>query len=552
MQMKQATNLTRPDIRQRQRGRISNRRPFQIILILIAMTIFGLAFTLAAQAGQRPNAVTNQAGPGFTFQGHLQDNGSPVSGSCDIRAGLWDAVSGGTQAGSNQTVSNVGVVDGRFTITLNENSEFGPEAFTGQERWLQIAVRCPAGSGSYNTLQPRQPLTATPYAQSLLPGAVISGSVGGPTNAMLSLSNFDPNGVGLRIFDASLDGLFIDRAGRDGVHVGDTVDDGFFVCNAGGLLLNCIPSTSRNGVEVGIAAESGLRVTYAGTNGVEVITANTNGIKIDNAHVGVSINNPTKYGLYVADVITSGVWIENADYDGLVINSTLYGNGVLVDNAALNGVAVRDSTNAFWTRFPTADGLYVQSAGFNGVDVTGGNLAGYFGGAVQVTGGCTGCLLANFGVNTGPTPLEPGDVVVLTGSQISRVDSTPLLLEVARAEGEGAVVGVVMGRAEAVTVEHPRENEIGRRLIPREGTAEAGDYVTIVTSGLAPVRLDGLSSPLTIGQRLTAAANGAARPLQTVEVDGVSLNESAPILGIALETADTDNDGLIWVMVNPM
>jgi len=29
---------------------------------------------------------------------------------------------------------------------------------------LQIAIRCPAGSGNYTTLTPRQPLTATPYA----------------------------------------------------------------------------------------------------------------------------------------------------------------------------------------------------------------------------------------------------------------------------------------------------------------------------------------------------------------------------------------------------
>lgn len=35
---------------------------------------------------------------------------------------------------------------------------------TGEARWLQAAVRCPAGSGSFVTLAPRQPLTAAPFA----------------------------------------------------------------------------------------------------------------------------------------------------------------------------------------------------------------------------------------------------------------------------------------------------------------------------------------------------------------------------------------------------
>jgi len=112
-------------------------------------------------------------------------------------------------------------------------------------------------------------------------------------------------------------------------------------------------------------------------------------------------------------------------------------------------------------------------------------------------------------------------------------------------------VGVVMGRAEEVTVENPRPDELGTRLIPREGTAQPGEFVTIVTYGLAPVRLDSLNDQVAVGQRLTAGENGRAGTLQTVEVDGVTLNEAAPILGMAMEAGDTDGDGLVWVLVNP-
>lgn len=72
-----------------------------------------------------------------------------------------------------------------------------------------------------------------------------------------------------------------------------------------------------------------------------------------------------------------------------------------------------------------------------------------------------------------------------------------------------------------------------------------------MTYGLAPVRVGTANTSLTIGQRLTAGENGMARTLQTVEVNGVTLNEAAPTLGIALEAGDVDGDGLVWVLVNP-
>lgn len=65
--------------------------------------------------------------------------------------------------------------------------EFGASAFTGDKRWLEIAVRSPAGSGSFTTLTPRQPLTASPYALKALgvDGHSLDGSDGSPANALL-------------------------------------------------------------------------------------------------------------------------------------------------------------------------------------------------------------------------------------------------------------------------------------------------------------------------------------------------------------------------------
>ena len=67
------------------------------------------------------------------------------------------------------------MADGLFTVAL----DFGSGAFTGAARWLEIAVRCPAGSGTYTTLSPRQALTSSPYAV-FSGGAPWSGLTGVP------------------------------------------------------------------------------------------------------------------------------------------------------------------------------------------------------------------------------------------------------------------------------------------------------------------------------------------------------------------------------------
>jgi len=130
---------------------------------ILAMLLLALAVGLArAQEPQPPQgSVGIQAalGTAFTYQGQLKKAGSPISDTCDFQFSLWDASTGGTQIGSTQTKTGVSVSNGYFTIS---DLDFGADAFRGDARWLQIAVRC-TGDTSYTTL-PRQPLTAAPYA----------------------------------------------------------------------------------------------------------------------------------------------------------------------------------------------------------------------------------------------------------------------------------------------------------------------------------------------------------------------------------------------------
>ena len=43
------------------------------------------------------------------------------------------------------------MVNGLYTVVLNSGGEFGTNAFQGEARWLEMAVRV-ASSGGYNTL----------------------------------------------------------------------------------------------------------------------------------------------------------------------------------------------------------------------------------------------------------------------------------------------------------------------------------------------------------------------------------------------------------------
>lgn len=100
----------------------------------------------------------------FTYQGRLTKAGAPANGLCDFQFGLFTAESGGMQLGLTEVLDEWPVANGLFTVQLNAGGEFGAAAFDGGDRFLEIATRCPAGTGSFAPLAPRQLVTVTPYA----------------------------------------------------------------------------------------------------------------------------------------------------------------------------------------------------------------------------------------------------------------------------------------------------------------------------------------------------------------------------------------------------
>jgi endosialidase-like protein/collagen triple helix repeat protein len=102
----------------------------------------------------------------ITYQGELLKDGQLLNDSADLVFRLYDAASGGVLIGTPVSINNHQVIDGRFTVQLN----FGPGAFTGDARWIEIDLRSPSGAGSFTTLTTRQPVTAAPVALFALDG----------------------------------------------------------------------------------------------------------------------------------------------------------------------------------------------------------------------------------------------------------------------------------------------------------------------------------------------------------------------------------------------
>jgi len=173
---------------------MQRQRILGLVLALALLWLLGVQLTRAAGPPAQENVSVRYVSPlgtAFTYQGHLKHGSNPINGTCDFQFGLWDALSGGAAVGSVLDRATVSLANGLFSVP---DLDFGA-AFTGDARWLEVAVRCPAGSGSYTTLAPRQALTATPYALHArsMPWSGLTGVPFAGSGSATSLSRSDHN-----------------------------------------------------------------------------------------------------------------------------------------------------------------------------------------------------------------------------------------------------------------------------------------------------------------------------------------------------------------------
>jgi hypothetical protein len=143
-------------------------------------------------------------GTAFTYQGQLNNGGSPASGSYNLIFTLFNANTNGVAIAGPVTNGPVVVTNGLFTVTM----DFGAAVWNGETNWLQISVET-NGAATFTSLTPRQQLTPTPYAitagnvTGVVPSGGVSGTYGNAVTFSNSANQFAGNGAGLTSLNAS-------------------------------------------------------------------------------------------------------------------------------------------------------------------------------------------------------------------------------------------------------------------------------------------------------------------------------------------------------------
>ncbi len=437
-----------------------------------------------SQSEEQRGATAVNLGPvgtGFTYQGHLSDGGSAANGTYEFQFQLFDEAVAGVQVGSTVLVDPVIVTNGLFNVEL----DFGQSAFGGGGRWLEIGVRPDGNIDPYIILTPRQKLTPAPYALAL-PNVY--------TNENLNFV-----GVG-RDFRISGNEVF-------GVRYDGTAND------YGGMYVET--SNAQGWPFYGYATNGAFRAWtyYNGT---------TNDWFLYNA--GIRLHVPNEGGLRIGP---------SADYS-LVISNTTGNDGVRIYDTGDDGIQIGSDPD-----YPNY-GVYIPSPGVstyglwpNTADASG-QWALYTVDNIEA-----GNVLANayslVAKVSGTEPLAPGDVVAVTGVTDpipGSTDNLPLVRLANDTEFTG-VIGVVSSRM--VWEAAPgKEAEGEMAMHSADGLAQPGDYVSLVVLGVTQVKVDPQAA-IQAGDRLTASATpGLARALQTRTVEGMTVTEGTPVIGIAL------------------
>ena len=352
------------------------------VLLLLALAA-GVTWALGPQplmARSAAEVTSPQAavGSGFTYQGRLTDDaGNPIDDTCGLDFTLWDAESGGSIIG-HQLVGSVGVKDGYLTVLLNGGGEFGEWPFDGGARWLKIAVKC-SGDADWHILPGRQLLSATPYALSLRPGALISGTVDDRNG--LSVVNY---GTGNALGGYSHSG--------DGVH-GHSVEG----AGVSAFSFNqvAIYSESRNNTAGFFTSTHGFGIganTFSDDPEVAAVEAMNLGagpgiVSFSNEDTGVYGESINGHGVEGASVNEVGVYGRSENTAGF-FTSTL-GIGVhghttsdAPDVAAIEGV--NHGAGPGITGFSGDNtGVYGNSVGGHGVEGFSVNEAAVYGGSIN-------------------------------------------------------------------------------------------------------------------------------------------------------------------------
>jgi hypothetical protein len=395
---------------------------------LFASLTLALLSTLSAEL-----SALHAQGTAFTYQGRLNDGGVPANGVYDFRFRVFDALTDGTFFGGAVVVPAVGVSNGLFTIAL----AFNTAAFDGSARWLDIGVTTNGGA-ILDSLTPRQPVTATPYAMiagnvtgaiplAQLPASVVTNGASGVNIS----GTFNGNSAGATNVDLAFNsggsihvasGVFVLSsspgvgANPDSVTAVDVNGDGkldLVSANGTGNTLSVLTNNGSGGFVLSSTVITGTgprSVAAADINGdgkVDLISASSSGNSLtlltNNGVGGFVLLTSLALGSSPNCVIAVDV---NSD-DKMDLVSTIVGGVAVSTNNGIGGFLLSPSPGTGFNPY------WVTSADVNGDGTPDLITANYSGNNLSVltNNGSGGFAVASTqGVGTAPESVTAADV----------------------------------------------------------------------------------------------------------------------------------------------
>lgn len=271
----------------------------------------------------------------FSYQGSLNDGGSPASGSYDLQFQLQ--TSAGANVGAPLVREDVAVAGGLFSVEL----DFGA-AITSADFRLQIGVRPGASTGAFTTLSPTTNLRPTPQAQV---AGLASEAVTVSPNAITGASIADGAVTGTDIQDGSVGGSDV----QDGSLAGIDIQDGAITTAdiADGSILALDVDTTVLQARVNNSCLAGSAIRAIGQGGAvtcETIPAGGSGT-VTSVASGAGLTGGPITASGTLSIATGGV-SSTMIADGTVANADLAANAVNAGNIVDGSIGSADVNTA--------------------------------------------------------------------------------------------------------------------------------------------------------------------------------------------------------------
>lgn len=472
---------------------------------------------------QTSDAMTGTIPPYLNYQGTLRDvDGNLLTGEFDMTFRIYDNVLDPvTEPDWTESAQSVTVRNGSFSVLLGTNNPItDTTVFRTPTTFLGVTVN------DFDEMMPRHRFASVPYAVKAHQANQLSN-----TNNMVSAYVDDQGlihiqegqrhegnpewGQGRVQWDNLLNKTWgqINRwTDRFEILSSDRIN--FATGNSANTKM-----TITNEGSVGIGIEPGAKLHVNGELAVENGAYVTNGVRVNNG--GMYLNGG-------AEIENGGIVYRNAGHE--LQFATGFGTDIKSPNSQLH-------INTPYLQLNTIAGNTVFVG--NGLEI--------------LNGGCTGCNFIIYGQNSGQLPLELGDIVSVRGISSSEVRSEqPVPMVTLTTERERAF-GVVVSSAallSAVDQSVSEQDPSSKNLVLTDGLAQPNDYVAIMVSGMAQVKVDNAHSIEPGTMLAVTSQSGRAQSTESIAQERTSVSFQLSTIGTMLENAEPGQN-LAWVMVNP-